>query len=608
MNTIVHFAVRKRFLLVVLFATILLTVEKTLAETPATETAKRPNVVLVMSDDHGYGDLSCHGNPVLKTPCLDELYRQSVRLTDFHVAPTCSPTRAALMTGRNKLRTGVWHTIKGRNLLRSNETTMANVFQDNGYKTGMFGKWHLGDNCPFRPEERGFDQVVCHRGGGVGQTPDYWDNSYFDDTYFENSVPKKFPGYCTDVWFSEATKFIKANKSEPFFAYISTNAPHGPHHAPPEDAAPYADQGVTVANFFGMIVNLDTNVGKMFQFIKDEGLAENTIFIFMTDNGSASGDKIFNKQMRGKKGSQFEGGHRVPCFWHYPAGGLTGGIDVDALTSVTDILPTLMKLCDLPNEKIALDGDDISSLLTNPANTDDHWKQRVIITDSQRVVDPVKWKSCSTMMNKWRLIDGKQLYNIESDPGQKTDIADKHPEMHKRLREEYEKFWADVSPTFNQDVKIYLGDQRENPVNITCHDWISVLPPPWNQAQVRDAKKPEKLVGFWNIDVRAAGKYRVKLSRWPAESGHALSAEVAPSPPSPGGRTYRDRIGKSIDIKGATLKVGEQVWSTEVDGSEQSADFEVDLAAGETKMSAEFQTGDGKAIGAFYVVAERISQ
>jgi len=182
-----------------------------------TDYIKQPNVILVMTDDQGYGDLGCHGNPVIQTPNLDRLYTQSIRLTDFHVGPTCSPTRAALMTGHYCNRTGVWHTIMGRSLLRKDEVTVADVFSASGYRTGIFGKWHLGDNYPFRPQDRGFGEVLIHGGGGVGQGPDYWGNDYFDDTYFHNGRPKKFEGYCTDIWFDGAMKFIGANKERPFF-------------------------------------------------------------------------------------------------------------------------------------------------------------------------------------------------------------------------------------------------------------------------------------------------------------------------------------------------------------------------------------------------------
>ncbi|MEE8467884.1 MAG: sulfatase-like hydrolase/transferase, partial [Planctomycetota bacterium] len=187
-----------------------------------------PNVILVITDDQGYGDLAGHGNAMISTPHMDRLRRESVRLTDFHVDPTCSPTRSALMSGRYSTRTGVWHTIMGRSLMDGGEETLAEVFRANGYRTGMFGKWHLGDNYPTRPQDQGFEHVVWHHGGGVGQGPDYWGNDYFDDTYEVDGQWQKFSGYCTDVWFREATAFIEREDERPFFAYLSTNAPHGP--------------------------------------------------------------------------------------------------------------------------------------------------------------------------------------------------------------------------------------------------------------------------------------------------------------------------------------------------------------------------------------------
>ena len=283
-----------------------------------TRAAARPNVVLVMTDDQGYGDLACHGNPWIRTPNLDRLHRESVRLTDFHVSPLCTPTRAGLMTGQNPVRLGAWGTTWGRSLPRRDAVTMADLFAASGYPTGCFGKWHLGDNYPFRPQDRGFTEVLIHGGGGVGQTPDYWDNDYFDDTYFHNGKPEKCRGYCTDVWFDAAIRFIESNRDRPFFAYVPTNAPHGPFHVAQKYSSLYsADPNVPNTNFYGMITNIDENMGRLTAKLDELGLSENTILIFTTDNGTAAGfrgGKGFNAGMRGTKGSLYEGGHRVPCF------------------------------------------------------------------------------------------------------------------------------------------------------------------------------------------------------------------------------------------------------------------------------------------------------
>jgi arylsulfatase A-like enzyme len=439
------------------------------------EEGRLPNVVLVITDDQGYGDLSCLGNPVLKTPNLDKLYGESVRLTDYHVAPTCSPTRAALLTGRWSNRTGVWHTIMGRSMLRENEVTMGQIFQDAGYATGMFGKWHLGDNYPYRPEDRGFAEVIRHGGGGVGQTPDYWDNAYFDGSYFYNGRIEPVEGFCTDVWFDYAQRYILAQKQagKPFFAYISTNAPHGPMHAPESSSQPYQHLGVHVANFFGMIANIDDQVGQLRTMLDREGLTENTIFIFTTDNGTSSGAKVFNAGMRGQKGSQYDGGHRVPFFLHWPAGGLTGGRDVKPIAAHVDVLPTLIDLCGIPApQNVRFDGRSLRPLLEGRTE-DGLWPDRILVTDSQRVKDPIKWKQSAVMTSRWRLVNGTELYDIQADPGQQQNVAAEHPEVIARLRAFYEDWWAELEPTFQQATPIHLGHPAENPTTLTCHDWIT---------------------------------------------------------------------------------------------------------------------------------------
>lgn len=227
------------------------------------DTPRRPNVVLVITDDQGYGDLGCHGNPIIQTPNIDALHSQSVRLTNFHVGPTCAPTRAGLMTGRYCNCTGVWHTIGGRSLLRKDEITLGDVFRAGGYRTGMFGKWHLGDNYPFRPHDRGFDEALYHGGGGVSQTNDWWGNDYFDDIYLRNGEPEAFQGYCTDVWFSQAMDFVERNRQQPFFCYLSTNAPHSPHNVPERYARLYEGLPCERDRFYGMITNIDDNMARL---------------------------------------------------------------------------------------------------------------------------------------------------------------------------------------------------------------------------------------------------------------------------------------------------------------------------------------------------------
>ncbi|HEC03976.1 MAG TPA: hypothetical protein ENI81_10620 [Phycisphaerales bacterium] len=339
---------------------------------------KRPNVILILTDDQGYGDMSCHGNPILKTPEMDRLHAESVRFTNFHVSAFCSPSRAAIMTGRYPGRTGAFRTSSGRTFVDKDAEMMGNVFQRSGYQTAMFGKWHLGDNYPYRPQDRGFGHVLWHKCGGVGQISDYWGNDYFDDHYEENGVTKPFKGYCTDVWFDGALGFIEKQKDRgrPFFVYLATNAPHGPYLVDRKYSDPYRDkvtwsQG---ANFYGMIANIDENLGRLRRKLRQWGIEDDTILVFMTDNGTSKGGEFkeltgeptvgYNAGMRGRKSSHVEGGHRVPFFIRWPNGGISGGRDVDLLTGHIDILPSLIELCGLdPPRDNRIDGESLAGVL-----------------------------------------------------------------------------------------------------------------------------------------------------------------------------------------------------------------------------------------------------
>jgi arylsulfatase B len=567
---------------------------------------QRPNVVLVMTDDQGYGDLSCHGNPVLRTPQIDKLYAESVRLTDYHVAPTCSPTRSALLTGHWTNRTGVWHTIIGRSLLRTNEVTVGQLFKDAGYATGMFGKWHLGDNYPYRAEDRGFTEVLRHGGGGISQTPDYWDNAYFDGAYFHNGEPEAVKGFCTDVWFDYARRFIRKQHQagKPFFAYIATNAPHGPMHSPEKDSAPYADQGVSLANFYGMIVNIDENVGKLRAFLKEMDLEENTIFIFTTDNGTSSGETVHNAGMRGKKGSPYEGGHRVPFFLYWPARGLTGGRDVTPITAHVDVVPTLLDLCaiDAPAD-IRFDGRSIRPLLEQRAQG---WPDRILVTDSQRVKDPIKWRQSSVMTSQWRMINGRELYDIKADPGQQRDVSQENPGVMQRLLGFYEEWWAELEPTFQQDCPLMVGHAQDNPACLTGHDWIGTQGAPWHQGMIRDGKVGVRNRGYWIVEVAASGSYEIALRRWPREAQAAIGAALPPGADVPGVTALRARPGKAIAVEKATLRIGDQRAEQPASAGDQEVVFTMDLKAGVTQLEARFHTGDGEWMGAYYAYVKKL--
>ena len=564
----------------------------------------KPNVVFVITDDQGYGDVSALGNSIIQTPAMDELHATGVRLTDYHVTPTCAPTRGALMSGHFTNRAGPWHTIMGRSFLRVGEMTLGQAFLDNGYETGMFGKWHLGDNYPYRPEDRGFSEVVRHGGGGVGQTPDFWDNSYFDDTYFHNSKPQKYKGYCTDVYFQEAKRFIEesVDDGKPFLAYISTNAPHGPFHCPDKYWKPYAAKGLSdrEAIFYGMIANVDENVGAMRKWLERKGLTESTIFIFTTDNGTASGDQLNSGGMRGKKGSEYDGGHRVPFFMHWPAGNLTEGRDINELTAHIDILPTLIELCGLNGPMdYSFDGRSLAPLIYQ---TPTPWPNRVIITDSQRVRDPIKWRKSATMTKRWRLINGEELFDMNRDPEQKKDISKSNPEVVQRLRGEYDRWWASISPGFVVDERAVLGNKADNPTQLTAHDWLTDGNPPWHQSSIR---KGQKGVGHWAVRVEKAGTFEIALRRWPREVSKAIDSDLKPGKPVPGLVAYRETPGKGFDAKSATLSIGDFSDEKPVKKGAESVTFTVDLEPGDFNLQGVFNM-EGDSISAYYAVVKRL--
>lgn len=576
----------------------------------ADDIQQQPNIVIVITDDQGYGDLGHTGNPIIKTPALDRFAAESVSLTNYHVGTTCAPTRAGLMTGRNCNRNGVWHTIMGASMLNGDETTLADVLQDKGYKTGMFGKWHLGDNHPFLPHDRGFEETFYHGGGGVGQTPDYWNNDYFDDTYFRNGVPEKKEGYCTDIWFEEALSFIEDKKEEPFLCYLSLNAPHGPFNVPEEYYNRYKDETritETQKRFYGMITNVDDNFSKLINQLEELGIAENTIVIFTTDNGTARGYsnnrktkeiKGFNAGMRGTKGSKYDGGHRVPMIVRWPEGGLKGGGKLDGLTAHVDLLPTLVSLTGntfTPTK--TMDGTDISAYLLGKSEV----PKRSLVTDTQRVPWPVKGRNSCVMEGEWRLIDGSELYNIIDDVGQEVNLADQYPERVEAMNDFYEKWWADVMT----ETKLSVIELGTAPMDvITCHDARTTkVYPPWNQQMIRQGK-PMPPAPF-SVNFMSAGKYRFYLRRWPLESGLALGASIEDAIAA---TDYRQGTvdGQAMTFIKAHLQIGDQAISVPVDNLQEAAILEMDLSEGETNLTAYFDMADGIQSNAFYIYVEKI--
>ncbi|GAA4444731.1 arylsulfatase [Novipirellula rosea] len=578
----------------------------------------KPNVILVMTDDQGYGDLGCHGNPILKTPNIDRLYSESIRFTDFHVSPFCTPTRAALMTGNHPGYSGAYRTSSGRTMLHRDEKTLANLFAENGYATGMVGKWHLGDNAPHRPQDRGFQDVVWHRCGGVGQASDHWGNDYFDDTYERSGKFESFEGYCTDVWFREGIRFVNENSDKPFFLYLAPNAPHGPYRVPPEWAKPYlGNKAVANPNFYGMIANIDHNMGILRQRLSELGLSENTILIFMTDNGTAAGAKFkgldseaiegYNAGMRGKKSSVYDGGHRVPFFIYWPAGGLSGGKNIETLAAHIDVLPTLADLCGIPvSDEYRPDGVSLKPLLSvsdpgsvsgpdstskpgnssKPDGPDHAWPRDHHVVQfhggaGATTLPSKPFEYSVVMTERWRLVnsDGQALYDIEADPTQRSNVAADHPEVVSKLRELYQPFWDKVSPRLTP-VRIDVGNPAENPTVLCSQDWyMPTGNPPWNFTSIR---KLPKVTGPWMIEVKQAGRYRITLRQYPKEANKVVVAERA-----------------KIEIAG---KTDEQPVAPQSKG----VVFELELPAGPTELVTYLYDTKGRAGGAYFTEVEAI--
>jgi len=440
------------------------------ADTP---NADAPNIVLIITDDQGYAPVGRHGHPWLKTPNLDALYDTSTRFSRFLVSPTCSPTRSAMMTGRHSMRNGVTHTILERERLTLEAVTLPQVLQQVGYSTGIFGKWHLGDEEPYQPHHRGFDEAFIHGGGGIGQAydcscADAPNNSYFDPVIRHNGQFVKTHGFCTDVFFSAATRWIGKARGEkkPFFAYISTNAPHGPFIAPDAAKRRFMDCGFgdEQAAFYGMIENIDENTGRLMKQLTDWSLLESTVIIFMSDNGMTGGGsgkpgvamgklpdgtemRPYNAGMRGLKGSTDEGGVRVPFFvrWdgHWPA-----GRDVDRIAGDIDIFPTLAAIAgaSLPNRQV--EGRNLVPLLDDPSAT---WPDRFLFTHVGRwptgeEPDQYQWKNFSVRNQRFRLVNNHELFDMEADPGQTRNVLEHHSDIVAEMRLAYEAWWKETRP------------------------------------------------------------------------------------------------------------------------------------------------------------------
>lgn len=570
----------------------------------------RPNAVVVMTDDQGYADLACHGHPVLKTPHLDRLYSESIRLTDFHVCPMCTPTRGQFLTGVDCLRNGAMNVSSGRTLLRRAFPTLGDLFAADGYRTSVFGKWHVGDNFPYRPQDRGFHESVWYPSSHIGSAPDFWNNAYFDDVYWHNGRREKFHGYTTDVFFNEAIRWMRGchERGEAFVCYVPTAAAHGPLFVPEKYRTMYDGQKENVARFFGMISNIDDNMGRLEAFLTEAGLRDNTILIFLTDNGGTAGVPVFNAGMRGQKITLYEGGHRVPCFLRWPGGKLRPPGDVSGLTTVQDLLPTLLDLCGVnvaetrgdPKSTVKsappkFDGISLANVLRGESQVPEN-RTLVIQFSRMQAPVPVSGDAC-VLWKRWRLVENKELFDLATDPAQQRNIIDQHPEVAAKLRAEYDRWWSGVASQANEHAAITIGSDAGNPTQLSPADWEDSF---LDQGrQVRDGLRRN---GSWNVLVDRAGDYEIELRRWPREVDAAFSAALPTMKHADG----QFPAGVALPVAQVRLKIGDFETTREVRANDKSVSITTSLLAGRTKLRASLLDASAQELaGAYFVYVRR---
>ncbi|MFO7670149.1 MAG: arylsulfatase [Bacteroidales bacterium] len=489
-----------------------------------------PNVIIIITDDQGYGDLGITGNPHVQTPVIDKFARESIRFNNFHVSPVCAPTRSSLMTGRYSMRTGVRDTYNGGATMASNEVTIAEMLRQTDYKTGIFGKWHLGDNYPSRPSDQGFDESLIHLSGGMGQVGDFTtyfqgDSSYFNPVLWHNNKQQAYEGYCSDIFAEQAINFIEKNKEAPFFCYLAFNAPHTPLQVPEEYYLKYKDidpesgfendrkpsekmsekDKEDARKVYAMVTNIDDNLGKLFQKLEELDIVENTIVIFMTDNGPQQ--MRYTGGMRGLKGSVYEGGVRVPFYMKYPAL-FKKDKDIEALAAHIDILPTLAQLCNarLPEDRI-IDGKSLLPLITGK---EPGWENRPMFFYWTRRY-PELYYNMAFRKGPFKLVgntdyDAKtedfDLFNLEKDSHEQENIIQENETIAEDLREELDRIYNELISSENliNQPRIIVGSKYENPVILNRND----------AGGERGIWDQEEIYGKWSVSI-GEGYYNIKF-------------------------------------------------------------------------------------------------
>ena len=537
----------------------------------------RPNIVLIMTDDQGWAQVGFHGDPILQTPSLDALASESVELTRFYVSPVCAPTRAALLTGRYNYRTGVVDTYLGRAMMDPVEVTIAEVLGEAGYRTGIFGKWHLGDNYPQRTVDQGFQKSVVHKGGGIGQPSDPPGTDYFDPILMHNGEEQQYSGYCTDIYFDEAIRWIGDGSGAPFFVYLPTNAPHSPYLVPDSYRESYAEQGLSDkdARIYGMITNIDDNVGKLAQHLESQDLARNTLVIFMTDNGPTT--RLYHAGLRAQKGSVYENGIRVPFIARWPDRLAPG--KTDQLGAHIDIAPTLLAAAgaSMPPD-VELDGINLLPLWEGETES---LPQRTYFVQAHRGNEPQPYRAFAAVEQRYKLVQALsfgqrpppdapfELYDLLEDPGETTDLSSELPEVADRLKTGYDDWLEDVSASRGfHAVRFAIGSDAQPRVTLTRQDWRMVTPDGWGRDQ--------KVIGQWMVTSMSEGPYDITVT-FPRPAASPGTARIQ------FGETDEtaavENGAEQVRFEGLTLQLGDGNFeATLTIGSETVGAWQVEVA------------------------------
>jgi arylsulfatase A-like enzyme len=566
------------------------------------ETARRPNVLIVLSDDQGLGDVGFLGNPYLRTPNLDAMAAEGVTFKHFLASPTCSPSRAALMTGRHEFQSGVTHTIEGRNLLRDGMPLLSEAFRAAGYRTAIFGKWHLGDTPSFHPQDRGFDHSLLIGGGAVGQTPDFWGNTMFDPHLEENRGWRQFDGYGTDVLVFEALRWMREG-GEPWFCYLPLNAPHVPLQIGKEWIQPYRSMGLPerLARFYGMIENLDAQLGWLLSQLRGDGSLEETVVVFLGDNGTALGGDPkpgeFNAGLRGTKASPYQGGVRVPAIFFGP-GRIAEGVETDTLAGLIDIFPTLAELSGLDPQSFGpLEGLSLAPILLS-GETPVDWPDRFLFTHVARwpsgtPVEELPYRMSSIRDQRFSLVNGVELYDLVADPGESSDVAETYPEHRNRLLAAYDGWWQSVAGKIGILQPFLLGRKGDGAALLTCMDWqpsrVTGEPLPrrlWEQSTLaawasgRRVDDVDGAVGGWMVQVETPGEYKLSVRQLPEAAGEKGAF----------------REGELI------VAIGEREFRAEIAAGDLFVEMVVDIPLGKVFFEPVLtgQRADGRLQGAYF--------